>query len=306
MEISTVRWFLVAVFGVFLWSFNVIVARYLTGVLLPWQIAFFRWFIAAVFLLPFTFKSIWMNRDILVRHWKWLVTLSAIGISFSNTCVYYAGYTVSAIEMSLFSVTGPLFIIIFARLFAGVRISGRQRMGLVVSLIGVLTIILHGRFLNLRQLHFEMGDIWMLLAASSFGLYSFMLSKKPPEIHQMTLLSATLWIGTFIVIPFFITDCFANPLTEVNLRPDVLAILVYMGLFNSLLAYLAWNTAVEKLGGVRVSVIYYLMPIFSTVEAYFLLHEKIYTAQIYGGLIILVGIFLSNRASKKELVIERP
>lgn len=305
MQLFSGKWYILAIFGVFLWSFNVIVARYLTGVLLPWQIAFFRWVIAAAFLMPFTVKSIWIHRALLTKHLKWLVVLSAVGISFSNTFVYYAGYTVSAIEMSLFAVTGPLFIIIFARLFGGVHISAGQRAGLLLSIFGVITIILHGRFLSLGQLHFETGDIWMLASAMSFGLYSFMLSKKPPEIPQLTLLSCTLVLGALITVPFFIMDCFNNPLTMVNMRPDVLAIMVYMGVFNSLLAYLAWNTAVEKLGSIKVSVIYYLMPIFSTIEAYFILDERIYMAQVYGGLIILAGIYFSNKP-RKDPVIQRP
>lgn len=66
MQLSSTKWYILAVFGVFLWSFNVIVSRYLTGILLPWQ-----------------------HRQFLKQHLKWLVVLSAVGISFSNTFVYY-------------------------------------------------------------------------------------------------------------------------------------------------------------------------------------------------------------------------
>ena len=53
------------------------------------------------------------------------------------------------------------------------------------------------------------------------------------------------------------------------------------------------------------SVIYYLMTVFSSIEAYFLLGEEIYKAQIYGGLLVILGIYLTNKHTK-EVDFERP
>lgn len=306
MQLTNLRWYTLAVLGVFFWSFNVIVSRYLLGVLLPWQIAFFRWFIAALILIPFTYKEIWQHRRAYLRHWKWVLALSAIGITFCNTFVYIAGYTVTAVEMSLIQVTGPVFLIIFSRLAGFIKISPKQRIGLVLSTIGVFTIILHGRLINLEKLHFEVGDFWMLLMAVSFGYYSFLMTKKPTEIKQMPLLSLTIILGTIFTIPFFIHDTILNPFTPQNTNLTTGLVMIYMGLFNSVLAYLCWNTALYHMDSIKVGMVYYLMPVFSTIEAYYLLNEKIYTAQLWGGLMILVGIYLTNQTRHRSLKIERP
>lgn len=64
-------YYILAILAVFFWSFNVIIGVWLRDVLLPWQIAFFRWFIAAAVLLPWTIKdlirhrkTLWQNADI--------------------------------------------------------------------------------------------------------------------------------------------------------------------------------------------------------------------------------------------------
>ena len=71
-----------------------------------------------------------------------------------------------------------------------------------------------------------------------------------------------------------------------------------MGIFNSVLSYLFWNISLDTIGSLKASVIYYLMPIFSSIEAYFLLNEEIYKAQIYGGILVLIGIYLTNEKKK--------
>ncbi len=298
-------YYMLAVLAVFFWSFNVIVGTYFIGVLLPWQIAFIRWFIAALVLVPITFKHIIQYKNVLLKHWQLIFWLSLIGIAISNTCVYYASYTVSAIEMSLFSVTGPVFLIIFSWIFLGISLSLKQQLGLVITLFGLVMVIVHGRLENLLEMRFVTGDLWMLAMASTFGLYSFLMSKKPKELPQLTLLSVTVIVGMILTIPYFIIECQANPLTDHNMTPTVIGIMLYMGIFNSFLAYLFWNAALDKMGELKVGSLYYLMPIFSTIEAHLILSERIYLSQVFGGIIIIIGILLTNAKRKKRLRIER-
>jgi len=299
-------YYVLAVLAVFFWSFNVIVASFLKDILEPWQIAYFRWIIAAVCLLPFTLPAIIRQRRILWRHGWFVLALSAIGIAFSNTCVYYAANTVSAIDMSLISVTGPVFLLIFARIFSGTRLHGAQRIGLALTIIGLFLVLLHGRLNSFRGMHLAIGDVWMFGMASTFGLYSYLMTKKPRGLGQTPLLAVTVTIGALLTLPLFLYENTFNPLTAHNMTPTVIAIMLYMGVFNSVLAYLFWNTALGKLGSLRAGSLYYLMPVFSTIAAHYLLGEQIFPAQLAGGLVILSGIWLTNTGRRRGLKIERP
>ena len=75
---------------------------------------------------------------------------------------------------------------------------------------------------------------------------------------------------------------------------------VYLGIFNSVIAYLCWNTALNKIGDVKTGVIYYLMPIFGGLEAYFILGEKFYISQLSGGILIIIGIALTTLHKHKK------
>lgn len=299
-------YYLLAILAVFFWSFNVIVASYLNETLLPWQIAYFRWFIAAVCLLPFTLPRILKQRRILLKHIWFILALSAIGIAFSNTCAYYAATTVSAIDMSLISITGPVFLLLFAHVFSGVRLHQFQRIGLGLILMGLFLVLFHGRLNTLKSFHFAWGDLWMFGLASSFGLYSYLMTRKPRSLGQTTLLAVTVSIGCLLTVPLFMYENTLNPLTHENMTKTVILIMLYMGVFNSVLAYLFWNVALNKLGSLRAGSLYYLMPVFSTITAHYILGEKVFVSQLIGGAVILSGIWLTNTGRPSRLKIERP
>ena len=293
---SKTKGYIYAILAVLFWSFNVIVAKYFANTFTPWQISFYRWFFASIFLVPFTIGDIIKKKDIIFKNFKIIFWLSITGIVLMNTFSYVAGETISAVEMSLIGVMGPVFIIILSRIFYNIHISLKQILGIIISFIGVIAIVLHGKFLN-GDFAFKIGDLWMLMLALSFGIYSVIMIKKPKQISQTTLLSCIILLGTVIILPFFLWDVFHHPVCD---KWNLLSIgtLFYMGIFNSVLSYLFWNIALDTIGSLKASVIYYLMPIFSSVEAYFLLNENIYATQIYGGILVLAGIYLTNEKKK--------
>lgn len=295
--------YLYAILAVLFWSFNVIVARYFADTFTPWQISFYRWFFASIVLLPFTIKQVIKDWDIITKNFKILFWLSLTGIVLMNTFSYYAGRTISAVEMSLIGVMGPVFIVILSRIFLKEYISKFQFFGILISFIGVITIIVHGQFLMIGDLKLQIGDFWMSLLALSFAIYSVISKFRPKGISQLTSLSFTIFLATIIILPLFIYDNIKSPIC--NWTSLEIWTLLYMGIFNSILAYLFWNFALDKIGSLKSSMIYYLMPVFSSVEAYFLLGENIYPAQIYGGLLVIVGIFMTNKKSDK-IELERP
>ena len=276
--------------AIIMWSFNVIISKHMAGILYPFQISFFRWFIASVFILPFSYKLIWNARKTLLKHWKLILILS-IFLAAMNNFVYQAGHTSEAIDMSLIATTGPIFLVIISKFLFNIPISTKQIIGFILSLIGVIIVISDGELTHLAHFHFVSGDFWMLLNAFTFGTYGALQKLRPKEISPFTLLSITTILGTFLLFPFFILTSIHHPIRD--LAPQEISILLYLGIVNSVLAYFFWDLALDKLGNLKTSLIYYTIPIFSMTEAYFLLHEQIYKAQIAGSFLIIGGIFFS-------------
>lgn len=291
--------YLLAMVAIFFWSFNLIISSYFATTLMPFEIAFGRWFVASLILVPMAWKGLRDNFNLLLEHWELVLWLSITGIVLDNTLIYYAGRTASSINMGLLDVTGPIFLVILSRIFLKTLIGWLQILGLAVAVFGVCVIIVHGDFGRLAEMNFASGDFMMLLNTFCFAVYSLLQAKRPPEISQQTMLAATAVLGVIIIFPLMLWDTGEHRLLSLN-RED-LAVLVYLGVCNSVISYLAWNTALAKIGNIKTSIIYYLLPIFTGIEAYYILGEKIYMSQIYGGLLVIVGIALVSFHKRQKV-----
>ena len=83
-----------------------------------------------------------------------------------------------------------------------------------------------------------------------------------------------------------------------SLTGEEIGVMIYLGIFNSTLSYLCWNSALARIGNVKTSIIYYLLPLFSGIEAYFLLGQKFYPAELTGGILVIGGIALVTLGGK--------
>ncbi len=284
--------YLFALTAVFFWSFNIIIASYFAETLTPWEIAFGRWFSASLILLPFTFGNLKSCFNLLLKHKKLIFLLALSGIVIDNTLTYYAGRTASAVNMGLLNITGPIFLVILSRIFLKTPIFPKQIIGLLIAVLGVLVIILRGDIQQLTKLNFVQGDFFMLFNTFAFAVYSLLQSKRPTQISQTVMLSATAIVGTIIILPIMlITD---PPGTLRQLNTEDILVMLYLGIFNSILAYLAWNISLAKIGNLKAGIIYYLLPIFSGIEAALILGERIYLSEMIGGALIILGIMLTS------------
>ncbi len=291
--------YIAALTAVILWSFNVVIAAQFATDLTPLEFAFGRWFFAALILIPMAWEGLYKNARWFLKHWVWLLTLAVTGIVLDNTLIYMAGHTLSAVNMGLLNVIAPIFLVFLTAFFLRTKITGLQIIGMIVAVTGVIAVISNGNFKNLSEMHFVSGDAFMILNALCFAIYSFLQFKKPPFMKQSTLLAATVVLGVVILLPLLLWQTPVDRLK--SLGTDEYAVLIYLGIFNSVIAYLAWNTALTKIGALKTGIIYYTQPLFSILEAALILGEPLYFAQIWGGALIIGGILIVNRKKRKTI-----
>ena len=194
--------YFLALTAIFFWSFNLIIARYFATSLEPFEIAFGRWFVASLILVPMAWTGIKQNFSLLLKSWKLVISLAITGIVLDNTLIYYAGRTASAINMGLLDVTGPIFLVILSRIFLKTPISLQQILGLIIAVFGDIVFILQGDLTQLRHFKLVSGDLIMLFNTFCFAVYSLLQAKRPPQISQSAMLGATAVAGVIIIVTF--------------------------------------------------------------------------------------------------------
>jgi len=279
-----------------IWSGNFIIARGLTDSIPPISLAFWRWIVAVAVFLPFALKPLIAERSTLKKHLPYLLITSLLGITIFNTLIYFAGHTTTAINLSLISITFPIFIIIFSRIIYRELITFRKGFGIILVATGVILLITKGNIAKLLNISFAIGDLWMLLAAITFAVYSILLKRKPEKLSIWALQLSTFIIGLILLTPFFLWEHMTGPSTQFHTK-TIISIL-YVGIFASLSAFVLWNKAIINVGPSKAGMIYYTLPLFSGISAHFFLNESISATHFYSALFIVTGIFTANCESK--------
>lgn len=288
MTLHTFGGYLQAFSAVFFWSFNTILATLFLTDLTPIEFAFGRWFFAMLILLPMAWEGLKQNYAYLLKRWKWVVALAVTGIVLDNTLIYIAARTTTPVEMGLLNALGPVFLCLLTWIFLRAPVYKTQVLGILSAFAGVVIIVSKGKWANIASFNFSVGDWWMILNAFCFALYSFLQYSRPAFLKQRDLLAATVVMGAVILLPVLLWQ---TPIERLKvLGSDEYSVLLYLGVFNSVIAYLMWNTALNAIGTIKTGIVYYLMPVLTMAEAVVILHEHISWAEAIGGLVVLIGI----------------
>lgn len=283
-----------ALLATIIWSGNFIVARGLTDVVPPVTLALLRWATACCAILPFGLRPLLRDRAILKRRWKYLGITAFLGITLFNSLIYVAGHSTAALNMSLIAITSPLFIMLFARIFLGERVTRSRLAGVSVVICGVVMLVTRGDFARLTGLTFSIGDVWMLCAAMLFGAYTILVRRMPERMEQSAFLLTIFGMGAFMLIPGAMWEW--NQGMRFEFTPTLLAVMLYVGVGASLISFWCWNKAVGLIGPSQAGIVYYSLPLFCGVEAVILLGEPVSWVHLASGVLILGGIRVATKA----------
>ena len=231
----------------------------------PFTLSFWRWAIALLILLPFGIRPILAEWSFYRKHWLFLVVLGLLSIAAYNTLQYWALAYTGAINVAVIGSIMPGGIFLLTWMAGQERANAVQLLGLLFLLAGVLAVVLQGRFETLIGLSFNIGDVAILVAVAMFCLYSVLLRRLPGETNQIGLLTVLVAVGVVGIAPFHAWEAVNKP--SMRVAWESFAIIGYVGLFPSVLAYLFWNRAIALAGANLAAVMMNLTTVFVSVIA---------------------------------------
>jgi drug/metabolite transporter (DMT)-like permease len=274
------------------WAGNIVLARYVAGHLPPLTLTCIRWIGVFFILLPFALPHLKRDWPALRANLPLMVLLSAIGFAFNNAISYWAMQYTQALNALLIQSSGPLFVALWSLVLFGVRLTWAQLAGIVISLMGVLTIILRGDLSALASIRFNKGDVMFASSLLSFGLYSALMPKRPVT-HPLSLIAFTTGCGAILLLPLSAWEYS----TGYRLQLDTLTVvtLIYVVIFPSTLAYLFFNRGIAMIGPNRAAPFFHLVPVFGSAMAILLLGEEPWLFHLVGYVLVLAGVVIASR-----------
>jgi drug/metabolite transporter (DMT)-like permease len=281
------------------WSGNFVIGRAVHSTIPPFALSFWRWSLALLILLTFGLKPMLAGRQIIRARWKFFLVQGITGVTGFNSLVYLAMQTTTAINAVLVNSCIPVLIVVLSWLMFRDRLSLRQSSGVCLSLFGVIMIISGGSLNHLLHLQFNIGDLYMVTAATCWALYSANLKNYPKGLHPFGYQTAIVIIGLLFLLPLYLLENIRGFTFEPTAA--TLATIGYVAVFASVLAFIFWNRAVAELGANIAGPFIHLMPVFSTILAVIFLDERLTANHVRAIVLIFSGILLTTYRRGRSL-----
>lgn len=301
-----------------LWAGNAVVGRMTVGDVPPLLLNALRWWLVLLVLLGLGWRAVATaaaRRDVLQR-WRYLARVGLFGVGAYNALQYLALTTSTPINVTLIAASMPVWMMLVGAFGFGVHPQPRQLLGAAFSLAGVATVLGRGDLQVLAQVQFNRGDLWMLLAAASWAIYSWMLVSpsadmkgeqrplvqdrpgQPGSVPRPWNWAEYLLVQTLYGVIWASSAAGLEALIDprpVAWSGGVAAALAYIVIGPSVIAYWFWGRGVAHVGPAVASFFANLTPLFAALLSTALLGEA---PQWYHGVafaLIVAGIAVSAR-----------
>jgi drug/metabolite transporter (DMT)-like permease len=289
-----------AVLGVMvLWAANFIVVKGALTLLPPVGFTMLRYGLASIALLAILRWSegqISLPRPDTIR----ILVLGGLGFGLYQILWTTGLTTIPAGDSALIIASTPVLVAVLAVVAGADTLTPMKFAGAVLSFLGVVVVIAAG--VGISMSGSGVGSLLTLAAAACWASYTAFAA---PVLRTHSPLVLTTWAtigGTLVLIPPGVAQLAApgalGPEQAEQIVPIVLAI-AYSGVLAAALANVVVFNGVRLLGPTRVITLQSFVPAMAVVLAYVFLGEPIRPAQVVGGLIIVLGVALTRRASMR-------
>lgn len=215
-----------------------------------------------------------------------------------NGLVYLSLVHTTSTNAALINGATPILTMLLAAAVGLDRLTSRRLAGAFVSLVGVGWIVSRASLEALAGLSFNRGDLFMLVAALSWAIYTVILNRIRGELSPLATLTtvALLALPPLGVIGGY--ELMIHPIGPIT--PLVVVGLVYISVLASVAAFMAWSVGIEGIGAARGSIFLNLVPVFTAAIAVLTLGERIGVVQLVGGLLVIGGVTLASSRGRKR------
>ncbi len=227
--------------------------------------------------------------------WGALFGMGFVGVAVQQGVQAYALTLTTASRTGWLIGLTPAWSALFAAWRLRERLGAAKLAGLALGLGGALLVMTRGRLdPGLLALPTTRGDLLVLATTVNWAFYSVLGHATLRRLGPRLATAGAMLAGWLVLLPPFLWQRAWRDLAHVS--PSGWVALIFLGLACSGLAYLFWYGALERLEATRVASFLYLEPLVTLVAAMALLGETVAPATVAGGLLLILGVVLVQRA----------
>ena len=273
-----------------LWASNIALGRAMRELISPAMIVTIRASIAGLIYLALL-RTIYRSQLKPGRATAWGEWLLYLGMGFTGVfaypvLMYLALQYTTATHAALINAAGPLVTMLLAALLLKERITSRLVVGGIISLAGVGLIISNGSLSGLIKQGLNHGDAIMLGIIFLWGLYSVWSRVATRQNSSLRVTAISTWLALPFLIPTAAVEWKSSPTT---FTLPLILMCIYVGIFPTVIAFLAWNEGVRRVGPNQAMAFYNMLAVYGALFGILFLGESLSPELVVGGVLVVGG-----------------
>lgn len=293
------------------WGASLIIVKPAFEFTTPYRFLFYRYFLASLFSLPYLLYFIFKYRP-KIKNFTKITIIELIGTTLALALLYTGLSKTSAVEASLIATTIPIFVVIGGVTLLKEKEEKHEVAGLILAFIGTILLTILPMWKN--QTNINSISFWgniLIFLQNIITAYYWILAKKHyykmpkffvAAVGYLVGLVSFFWLS-LLEIGFTnwseTTNNFIQTVQKDLSHTTVLTSSMYMAIFGSIIGYTAYIKGQENIEASEASLFSYLQPLVYLPLGALWLGEVISTSQILSLLLILLGVIIVEKRSKK-------
>lgn len=255
---------------------------------------FLRFWWAAVILLVLLRWRVDRLPRLSLREAALVAGLGLLGIAAYNA-FFTAGLTlVEASRAALIVPTNPAFTALFAAVFLKEPLGRARAMGVALSVAGALWVLCRGDPLAFASLELGLGEFFLVLCLFMWSAYTLVGRVALATLPPLALTAYAMFVGSLpLALPAWLEHVSLASVTATSW-----AAMAYLVVFGTLIPFVWYYEGVQALGAARAAQFVNLVPPLAVAESVLLLGEPFTPALAVGALLIVSGLYLTNRPQR--------
>lgn len=284
--------YLPALITVMIWGSTFLVSKnVLNSGIQSSTLMFFRFSIAYVLLLFLSKGTISFKFDLKSLRQELLFLL--LGLS-GGSLYFFLEYTslkiTSAVNVGLISATVPIMSTAISLMLGKIRVGYKYYVGSVFAFLGVVLIVLNGKW----QITFSLfGDLLAILSSLLWAIYTVILTILEKKYSEVLISRRLFFYALLTIVGFVIFNADVSEFIALC-ESSVLFSVLYLSLGASAICIVLWNISINKIGIVKTNNFLYLLPVVTLFCSVLFAIDEITIYSIFGSFLIFIGIYISD------------
>jgi len=275
------------------WGGTFVAGRLVAQNVGPYSIAFLRFTIASILLLLLTWRIEGKPPKLQKSQIIPVILLGIIGIFIYNVMFFKALKIITAGRASLIIATCPIFITICSAIFFKEKIRLVKGIGIAISVCGAIIVISKGNLRGIFEDGLGLGELYIFCCVLSWVTYSLIGKVVMKNLSPLASVSYSATVGAIaLLVPALLEGLVQNIVNQSAL--DWLCI-SYLGVFGTVIGFVWYYQGVERIGPTKAGLFINFVPISAILCAFFILNEPITLSLATGAVLVISGVYLTNR-----------